>query len=1086
MTKTLSWLPRSKGIMEKVDLCEVVKLTEEVESAYNQVEVLSPKKRKRKSQEEGEVKPKKPRSAYLLYYFDVHQIMQQEKPNQPQSEINKRISESWKRLSVAEKRYYLDKANSEKDGTDTLSSPSPSKDLPGFRKILPRASYLVLTDDPQAGGSLAESLNDPGNGNLSFPTLTQELKKAQTLGLACKVDVSQRSVGKPGNTGEMSYSAAIRGCTSSSSSITSVSPTSKNISFSLSPVDVTANCVQMKECEIRHAAGVNSGVTMHQTQGETTQMVAIIPNENMLEPKSLAGVSPLGPLMMVSVAAREEPSYKMAVKTYTRRGRGKCLNPHCSFIYVTRHKPTKCPECGRHLGGKWIPTAKKTQQKNLQVSKLGSEVKSGSTNQDTVQEENADAGKTKPSGGKKEGQRCLKKIKAIPGEEPAEGSSKSPDKTLCVSMQPLIKHVKEMALKRHSMCNLQGRPVRPILPSYCSTGPALFQIITVPTVNRKIPTRNIKAPSEPRERFSGLKADTLKQLGREVQSKQESFVTASQLVSSPSDMTIVSVVPFNHATVDSFKLGLSTARGRGHCKNALCDYMYKNRHKPLVCPKCGCKLTRGNPKESKRSDRLVDPYQPLSPVQKDIQRQSTLQLIRRCLQIPESEAELQETLVLIQDLNGLQIVLVQPGEPKQDGTVETETLVESGWPQFYESSATHCVLCKKPLYKGDQSTIAGQEDCWLLTEMLVQTASLQLKVCLNARCLAMHSFTDLHPGAPSVLVRLIHDGELRLDKIEDHSEDELRNILQRCGASITPCSSKNDLLTSLISMCTLVHSGLPTGPQAPENLTAGKLSIVCPHKIMCGSKYLVRGETARDHVDLLVSSRYWPPVYVGDSARQVALCTDMQYPEMAARMWGRNQGCFSEPFDKPEFVSCAELHEKPYNAELSTLGQNEHVHPLTKSSSCWLVHPPDSSPSHETAVPEHHSMALCKDLEHLICTVTQINKEDIEEQKQMVDDEQQGNQSSVNSLRTQRVLLNNPAHYYLYNRLLDFLSSRDIVTEQINQVLKVCQPGEVVIRDALYRLGVANINLEREEGKKTEVEELKQGTETAYEVVLPE
>ncbi|XP_061643148.1 HMG domain-containing protein 3 isoform X3 [Phyllopteryx taeniolatus] len=1227
MTKTLSWLPRSKGIMEKVDLCEVVKLTEEVESAYNQVEVLSPKKRKRKSQEEGEVKPKKPRSAYLLYYFDVHQIMQQEKPNQPQSEINKRISESWKRLSVAEKRYYLDKANSEKDGTDTLSSPSPSKDLPGFRKILPRASYLVLTDDPQAGGSLAESLNDPG---------------------------------------EMSYSAAIRGCTSSSSSITSVSPTSKNISFSLSPVDVTANCVQMKECEIRHAAGVNSGVTMHQTQGETTQMVAIIPNENMLEPKSLAGVSPLGPLMMVSVAAREEPSYKMAVKTYTRRGRGKCLNPHCSFIYVTRHKPTKCPECGRHLGGKWIPTAKKTQQKNLQVSKLGSEVKSGSTNQDTVQEENADAGKTKPSGGKKEGQRCLKKIKAIPGEEPAEGSSKSPDKTLCVSMQPLIKHVKEMALKRHSMCNLQGRPVRPILPSYCSTGPALFQIITVPTVNRKIPTRNIKAPSEPRERFSGLKADTLKQLGREVQSKQESFVTASQLVSSPSDMTIVSVVPFNHATVDSFKLGLSTARGRGHCKNALCDYMYKNRHKPLVCPKCGCKLTRGNPKESKRSDRLVDPYQPLSPVQKDIQRQSTLQLIRRCLQIPESEAELQETLVLIQDLNGLQIVLVQPGEPKQDGTVETETLVESGWPQFYESSATHCVLCKKPLYKGDQSTIAGQEDCWLLTEMLVQTASLQLKVCLNARCLAMHSFTDLHPGlfnignrllvsidllltvrakirlghppsqavrtlfdhvsnhpvhtlspeemsqiqeflligywafesltlrdyndmicgvcgvapkleiarrytnsvlelknveftwpessvsdevnvddfwltmeteaieqaafptdipitrvdasviapfipplmrsptvintekdklmshkqqppgAPSVLVRLIHDGELRLDKIEDHSEDELRNILQRCGASITPCSSKNDLLTSLISMCTLVHSGLPTGPQAPENLTAGKLSIVCPHKIMCGSKYLVRGETARDHVDLLVSSRYWPPVYVGDSARQVALCTDMQYPEMAARMWGRNQGCFSEPFDKPEFVSCAELHEKPYNAELSTLGQNEHVHPLTKSSSCWLVHPPDSSPSHETAVPEHHSMALCKDLEHLICTVTQINKEDIEEQKQMVDDEQQGNQSSVNSLRTQRVLLNNPAHYYLYNRLLDFLSSRDIVTEQINQVLKVCQPGEVVIRDALYRLGVANINLEREEGKKTEVEELKQGTETAYEVVLPE
>lgn len=45
-----------------------------------------------------------------------------------------------------------------------------------------------------------------------------------------------------------------------------------------------------------------------------------------------------------------------------------------------------------------------------------------------------------------------------------------------------------------------------------------------------------------------------------------------------------------------------------------------------------------------------------------------------------------------------------------------------------------------------RSTVAGQEDCWLLTETLIQTATLQLKVCLNVQCLALHSFTDLHPG----------------------------------------------------------------------------------------------------------------------------------------------------------------------------------------------------------------------------------------------------------------------------------------------------------------------------------------------------
>ena len=103
-----------------------------------------------------------------------------------------------------------------------------------------------------------------------------------------------------------------------------------------------------------------------------------------------------------------------------------------------------------------------------------------------------------------------------------------------------------------------------------------------------------------------------------------------------------------------------------------------------------------------QSVTLLDPYQPLSPAQKDIQRQNTLQLLQRSLQIPESETELQETLSLIQELNSLQIVLVQTADQEQDGNDETETLVESGWPQFYESAATHCGLCNYPLFKGGQ------------------------------------------------------------------------------------------------------------------------------------------------------------------------------------------------------------------------------------------------------------------------------------------------------------------------------------------------------------------------------------------------
>lgn len=55
----------------------------------------------------------------------------------------------------------------------------------------------------------------------------------------------------------------------------------------------------------------------------------------------------------------------------------------------------------------------------------------------------------------------------------------------------------------------------------------------------------------------------------------------------------------------------------------------------------------------------------------------------------------------------------------------------------------------------------------------------------------------------------------------------------------------------------------------------------------------------------------------------------------------------------------------------------------------------------------------------------------------------------------------------------------------INQVVKACQPGEVVIRDALYRLGVAQINTEKEENEGCVMETQEGGTET-YEVVLPE
>jgi len=156
-------------------------------------------------------------------------------------------------------------------------------------------------------------------------------------------------------------------------------------------------------------------------------------------------------------------------------------------------------------------------------------------------------------------------------------------------------------------------------------------------------------------------------------------------------------------------------------------------------------------------------------------------------------------------------------------------------------------------------------------------------------------------------------------------------------------------------------------------------------------------------------------------------------------------------------------------------------------------------------------MALCRDLEPYVHLMAEQAKEEDDEGEEPKAEDDEGKEpkaqvdegeepkaqddSAVNSedcysvsrARRQPAVFNNTAYYYLYNRLVDFLTSRDIVSQQINYVVKACQPGEVVIRDALYRLGVAQINTEKEgnEGSGVEGQTHEVGTDT-YEVELPE
>lgn len=77
--------------------------------------------------------------------------------------------------------------------------------------------------------------------------------------------------------------------------------------------------------------------------------------------------------------------------------------------------------------------------------------------------------------------------------------------------------------------------------------------------------------------------------------------------------------------------------------------------------------------------------------------------------------------------------------------------------------------------------------------------------------------------------------------------------------------------------------------------------------------------------------------------------------------------------------------------------------------------------------------------------------------------------SKLSIVRQRPITFDNATHYYLYNRLMDFLTSREIVNRQIHDIVQSCQPGEVVIRDTLYRLGVAQIKTETQEDGEEEV-----------------
>ncbi|XP_036167830.1 HMG domain-containing protein 3 isoform X4 [Myotis myotis] len=1232
------------------DGTEVTVVMEEIEESYCYTSPGPPKKKK-KYKIHGE-KAKKPRSAYLLYYYDIYLKVQQELPHLPQSEINKKISESWRLLSVAERSYYLEKAKLEKEGLDpnsklsTLTAVVP--DIPGFRKILPRSDYIIipkssLQEDrscPQLELCVAQNQVSSKGPSLVSNTALETVPSHAGMAEQCMaVEALAEEVGalaQPGAVQEITTSEIL-------SQDVLLEEASLEVGESHQPYQTS---LVIEETLVNGSPDLPTGsLAVPQPQvGESMSVVTVMRDSS--ESSSSAPATQFIMLPLPAYSVVENPTSIKLTTTYTRRGHGTCTSPGCSFTYVTRHKPPKCPTCGNFLGGKWIPKEKPAKVKVELASGISSKGSVVKRNQQPVlTEQNASKETTsqltlenseavsqllsvalpREVGEENEWEEVIISdahvlVKESPGNRgtavtktpvvksgvqpevslrttendspspdmppPAEGTSTSSplpaSKKLTgvdlITPGPRASELKGRARGKPSLL-AAARPMRAILPAPATVGRG--SSMGLPRARQAF-SLNDKTPSV---RTCGLKPSTLKQLGQPIQQ------------------------PSNTGEV---KLPNGSANRTSQFKVV--------EVKPDMFPpyKYSCTVTL------EASSALPDGLsvtEPLSAAQREIQRQSTLQLLRKVLQIPENESELAEVFALIHELNSSRLILSSVSE-------ETVTIEQTSWSNYYESPSTQCLLCSSPLFKGGQNSLAGPQECWLMTANRLQVVTAQVKMCLNPHCLALHSFMDIYtglfnvgnkvlvsldllfairnqiklgedprvsisavlksvqeqaektlaseevsqlqellcngywafecltvrdyndmicgicgvapkvemaqrseenvlalrsveftwpeflgssevnvedfwatmetevieqvafpasipitkfdasviapffpplmrgavvvntekdknldvqpvPGNGSALVRLLQEGTCKLEEMGSYSEEELQQLLRQCGVPFGAEDSKDQLCFSLLALYESVQNGARTR-QPPPHLTGGKIYKVCPHQVICGSKYLVRGESARDHVDLLASSRHWPPVYVVDMATQVALCADLCYPELTNQMWGRNQGCFSSPTEPPVSVSCPELLDQHYPVDM-TEAEHSVQHPVTKTATRRIVHagtqlsPGDSSAG-------HHSLALCPELAPYATILASITD------------------SKPNSVRQRPIAFDNATHYYLYNRLMDFLTSREIVNRQIHDIVQSCQPGEVVIRDILYRLGVAQIKTEtEEEGEEEEV-----------------
>ena len=136
-----------------------------------------------------------------------------------------------------------------------------------------------------------------------------------------------------------------------------------------------------------------------------------------------------------------------------------------------------------------------------------------------------------------------------------------------------------------------------------------------------------------------------------------------------------------------------------------------------------------------------------------------------------------------------------------------------------------------------------------------------------------------------------------------------------------------------------------------------------------------------------------------------------------------------------------DAHSQPVPASVQIMEEHSYsrsiIHPLTQTVNRYIVgdrvHDGPKTSGHKRDTCRFNNMKWCPELLSFQSVTFEVIN------------------SRIKSIRLESSSQQNFAHYFFYNRLMDYWNNLSVVTKQLKQMQDKAQNGEVIIRDKLHR-----------------------------------